>query len=107
MNGGYVQLMPWGLPFYPYAGGSRAALTNTPASEFPSERDPGGHEAVVVHKLPEIEDVHVGIKIGDKFPFQGGHALEGGAEVPVLVHPLNRALQDEGGETVDLAVITL
>jgi hypothetical protein len=108
MSGDYVQLKPCAFPILiaRAAGKPPTKPDLSGPSELPSERHPGGHEAVIIHKLPEIEVVQVGVKIGDKLPFQGSQALEGGAEVAVLVHSLDRALQDEGGQAVDLAVIT-
>ncbi len=59
---------------------------------------------VVVHKFPKIEDVHVGIKIVNPFPFQGRQPLEGRAPIAVLADALYSALEDEGGQAENLPV---
>ena len=48
--------------------------------------------------------MHVHVKVLDKLPFQGGQTLEAGPPIPMLAHRLDRALEDQGGQAIDLPV---
>ena len=48
--------------------------------------------------------MQVHVKVVHELPLQGRQPLEGRAKVAVLVHPLDRALEDDGGQAEDLAV---
>jgi hypothetical protein len=50
--------------------------------------------------------MHVHVKILDELPFQGCQTLEARTPIPMLVHGLHRALEDQGGQAENLPVIT-